>query len=144
VAALDHEETQTRLAAHRALAALAAHDPTLLEDEIDVVRLGVFDPLNPEIRRSAALCLGHFGAGNTGYGRKALPHLAEAVRRFHDRPGAAGLFEGIAVLARGSRDELLKKEMWKAVRRHEKHPDEEVRRMVGSIATFLAGYPGKS
>src|SRR5262245_48817250 len=51
VTALDCEELPTRLGAYRALAAIASQRPEALDDEFDTIRLGLFDPASPEIRR---------------------------------------------------------------------------------------------
>jgi HEAT repeat protein len=135
--ALGQEETQTRVGAQRALAAVAAVAPAALDAEFDQVRLGAFDPHNLELRRWAALAIGRFGAGHEARGRRAFPHLAEALRRFHDAPRAADLVEGMALLARAEASEWLKAEIWKAARKHEKHIDPAVRSLVAEIAGLV-------
>lgn len=135
--ALGQEETQTRVGAQHALAAVARVAPGALEVEFDQVRLGAFDPHNLDMRRWAALAIGHFGAGHEARGRRAFPHLAEALRRFHDAPRAADLVEGVALLARAETSEWLKNEIWKAARKHEKHPDPAVRALVAEIAGLV-------
>jgi HEAT repeat protein len=131
--ALGQEETQTRVGAQHALAVVARVAPESLEVEFDQVRLGAFDPHNLELRRWAALAIGRYGAGHEARGRRAFPHLAEALRRFHDAPRAADLMEGVALLARADASEWLKAEIWKAARKHEKHPDSAVRALVAEI-----------
>lgn len=135
--ALEQDETMTRLGAHRALAAVARAVPQALDDDFDAVRLGVFDPVNADIRRCAALSLGRFGAGDADRGRRAFPHLAEALRRFHDAPRAAELLEGIALLARSPHEPELRAEIWKAARKHEKHADPAVRALVEEIRSLV-------
>lgn len=135
--ALEQEETMTRLGAHRALAEVARGVPESLDDDFDAVRLGVFDPVNADIRRCAALSLGRFGAGNPERGWRAFPHLAEALRRFHDAPRAADLMEGVALLARSPAEPRLRAEIWKAARKHEKHADAAVRALVEEIRSLV-------
>lgn len=135
--ALGQEETQTRVGAQHALAAVAGVAPEALEAEFDQVRLGAFDPHNLDMRRWAALAIGRYGAGHDARGRRAFPHLAEALRRFHDAPRAADLMEGVALLARAETSEWLKTEIWKAARKHEKHGDAAVRALVAEIAGLV-------
>lgn len=135
--ALHHDEMHTRQEAYRALAAVAAFDPTAFEDEFDLVRLGAFDPGNAAIRRYSALAVARFGSGDSERGRRAFPHLAEALRRFHDRERPADLVEALAVLARGKPDDWLRAEIWKSARKLERHPDSIVRQLVDEIGTLV-------
>lgn len=137
--ALGQEETQTRVGAQRALAAVAAVAPGALDAEFDQVRLGAFDPHNLDLRRWAALAIGRYGAGHEARGRRAFPHLAEALRRFHDAPRAADLMEGVALLARAEASDWLKTEIWKSARKHEKHADPAVRALVMEIGGLVRG-----
>ncbi len=141
IEAMDQEETRTRIGACRALAAIAAANPDAVEEEIDALRLGVFDPAHPDMRRHTALLLGRFGAGHPERGRRVFPHLAEAVRRFHDRPGAPDLMEGIAALCAAPVTPDLGREIWKAVRSHERHADARVRDAVTRISARVRGAP---
>jgi hypothetical protein len=138
VQALEHEELPTRAGAWRAIAAVAARDPGAVEDDFDTIRLGLFEPLNSEIRAEAARTVASFGGRDVESARRAFPHLAEALRRFHDRDGAADLVRGLADLARSRDDLALRRDIWRAARRHENHPDADVRRIVREIGT-LAG-----
>lgn len=135
--ALSREETQTRVGAQRALAAVAAVAPTALEDEFDQIRLGAFDPANNDLRRWAALAIGHYGAGDDARGRRAFPHLAEALRRFHDHRRPSDLLSGMLLLARAQSSDWLKSEIWKAARKHEAHSDPAVREVVAEIGHLV-------
>lgn len=137
VAALDRDETHTRQEAYRALAAVAVVDPLAFEDDFDVVRLGAFDPANAAIRRHSALAVARFGAGDAERGRRAFPHLAEALRRFHDRERPVDLVEALAVLARKAPDPWLRAEIWKSARRLERHADAGVRALVDEIGRLV-------
>src|SRR5512140_2282359 len=125
--ALENEESATRLAATRAIAAIAAHRPAALEDDFDTIRLGLFDPLNPDIRAKAAEAIAQFGRSDAAAARRVFPHLAEALRRFHDQDRPAELFRCLGLLARASDDPALRNDIWRAARRHEKHEDPVVR-----------------
>jgi hypothetical protein len=98
---------------------------------------GAFDPANPTIRRYAALAIARFGAGDPERARRAFPHLAEALRRFHDRPRSADILGAIALLARGGADAWLKGEIWKSARKHERHPDPAMRQLVEEIGALV-------
>lgn len=135
--ALSREETQTRVGAQRALAAVAGVSPASLEDEFDQIRLGAFDPANTDLRRYAALAMGRYGAGDDTRGRRAFPHLAEALRRFHDRSRPADLLEGMKVLAEAPTSDWLKNELWKSARKHEAHADPAVRERVAAIGRLV-------
>ncbi|MDZ4805491.1 MAG: hypothetical protein SGI90_11575 [Candidatus Eisenbacteria bacterium] len=135
--ALAREETQTRVGAQRALAAVAEVAPTALEDEFDQIRLGAFDPANNDLRRWAAMAIGHYGAGDDVRGRRAFPHLAEAIRRFHDHRRPSDLLFGVLLLARAETSDWLKNEIWKSARRHEAHPDPAVREKVAEIGRLV-------
>jgi len=135
--ALACEETQTRVGAQRALAAVAAVAPTALEEEFDQIRLGAFDPANNDLRRWSALAIGHYGAGDDARGRRAFPHLAEALRRFHDHRRPADLLAGVLLLARAPSTDWLKNEIWKAARKHEAHLDPAVREQVAEIGRLV-------
>ena len=137
VAALDFEEIHTREQAWRALAAVALTQPERLADEFDLIRLGAFDPANPTIRRYAALAIARFGAGHPERARRAFPHLAEALRRFHDRPRSADILGAIALLARGGADAWLKGEIWKSARKHERHPNPAMRQLFQEISAHI-------
>jgi HEAT repeat protein len=135
--ALSREETQTRVGAQRALAAVAGVAPAALEEEFDQIRLGAFDPANTDLRRHAALAIGRYGAGDDTRGRRAFPHLAEALRRFHDRGRAADLLDGFLLLAEAPASDWLKNEIWKSARKHEAHADPAVRDRVAAIARLV-------
>ncbi|HEX7880556.1 MAG TPA: hypothetical protein VF720_14170 [Candidatus Eisenbacteria bacterium] len=139
--ALSREETQTRVGAQRALAAVAGVAPASLEDEFDQIRLGAFDPANTDLRRYAALAIGHYGAGDDTRGRRAFPHLAEALRRFHDRARPADLLDGMLLLARSPASDWLKNELWKSARKHEAHTDTAVRDRVAEIGRLVRPTP---
>lgn len=143
VAALDFDEMHTKEMALRALAAVAVTNPEALEDEFDLVRLGAFDPANAQMRRYGVLALGRFGVGNAARARRAFPHLAEALRRFHDRDRSTDILAAMALLARGAGDaaeppdEWLKREIWKSARKHDRHPDPAMRQLVEEIGALV-------
>lgn len=137
VESLHCDEIHTRQESYRALAAVALVDPLALEEEFDLVRLGAFDPANPAIRRHSALAVARFGAGDPERGRRAFPHLAEALRRFHDRERPGDLVEALAILARRDPDPWLRAEIWKSARKLERHPDAAVRQIVDEIGALV-------
>jgi hypothetical protein len=136
-AALDHEELPTRSGVMRAIARIADAAPAALEEDFDLIRLGLFDPVNAEIRAQAARAVAFYGARNRESGRRAFPHLAESLRRFHDKEQPVDLVEALLLLARKSDDPTLRADIWRAVRRHENHRDRAVQeavRAIGSLA----------
>ena len=135
-AALEHEELPTRSGVMRAIARIAEADPAALEDDFDTIRLGLFDPVHADIRAYAAHAVACFGARGRESGRRAFPHLAESLRRFHDKERPADLVDALLLLARKSDDSALRSDIWRAVRRHENHPDPRVQATVRSIGVL--------
>lgn len=139
VLALQNDDPPTRTGAYAALAAIAKVRPDLLEDDFDTIRLGLFEPLNAGVRREAVDAVASYGSGDAVRGRRAFPHVAEALRRFHDRAGAVDLVRALRTIAETSADPLLRDDVWRTLRRHAKHPDPAVRDDVGVVERLVRG-----
>jgi hypothetical protein len=137
VMALDHEEPPTRAGAFTALARIAESRADLLENDFDAIRLGLFEPLNAGVRRPAVQTVALFGSGDAVRARRAFPHLAEALRRFHDRPGASDLVHALRLMAETNTDRAIIEDIWRTLRRYEKHTDPEVRRDVAAVKSLI-------
>lgn len=139
VLALQHDDPPTRTGAYAALASIAKIRPSLLEEEFDTIRLGLFEPLNAGVRREAVAAVARFGSGDAVRGRRAFPHVAEALRRFHDRPGATDLVRALRVIAETNAEPLLRDDIWRTLRRHARHPDPAVRADVDAVERLVRG-----